>query len=196
MNREVLKSVRNIARITSSILFCWLYLPHLTCYLFCGRSRALTKQDVQKMCKQIGLDVPVLLGLLYLLHTNRYYRVVFYHRIGPVAKAIIGWYRPGDRYFIIPPSTKIGGGIVIAHPYSTVLNAESIGENFTCLHCTTIGKKNGKRAIIGDNVTLGANCCIIGGVRIGNNVQVGAGTTVVRDVPDNSVVVGSPARVL
>lgn len=196
MKRESLRSIRNILRITFSLLFFWLYIPHLICYCLCGMSRSLTNKDVQRMCKQIGLDVPTILGLLYLLHTDRYYRVIFYHRIGPVAKAVIGWYRPGDRYFIIPPSTKIGGGIFVAHPYSTVLNAESIGDNFTCIHCTTIGKKEGKRAIIGDNVTLGAHCCIIGGVRIGNNVQVGAGTTVVKDIPDNCVVVGSPSRIL
>lgn len=191
-----LRSIRNLLRLFFCLIFFWLYIPHLICYFIKGESKALTNMDVRRMCQQIGIKVPLVIGLLYLLHTDRYYRNVFYHRIGPIAKAIIGWYRPGDRYFIIPPSTKIGGGIFVAHPYSTVLNAESIGNNFTCLHCTTIGKKDGKRAVIGDNVTLGANCCIIGGIRIGNNVQVGAGTTVVKDIPDNSVVVGSPSRII
>lgn len=196
MNKKQLRSIRNILRISFSIFFCWLYFPHLLCYCINGKARALTNKDIKRMCYQNGMDVPVLLGLLYFLHIDRYYRVVFYHRIGPIAKAIIGWYRPGDRYFIIPQSTEIGGGIFIAHPYSTVLNAERIGENFTCIHCTTIGKKDGKCAIIGNNVTLGANSCVIGGVKIGNNVQVGAGTTVVKDIPDNCIVVGSPSRII
>lgn len=196
MKRESLRSIRNNLRLVFSLLFFWLYVPHLICYYLCGKSRPLTNKDVERMCNHIGLNVPTILGLLYLLHTDRYYRVVFYHRIGPVAKAIIGWYRPGDRYFIIPPATKIGGGVYIAHPYSTVLNAERIGENFTCIHCTTIGKKDGKKAVIGNNVTLGAHCCIIGNVRIGDNVQVAAGAVVVKDVPDDCIVGGVPAKII
>ena len=45
-------------------------------------------------------------------------------------------------------------------------------------------------------MTLGANVTIIGDITIGNNVTIGAGSVVVKDVPDNSVVVGNPARVI
>ena len=50
--------------------------------------------------------------------------------------------------------------------------------------------------MIGDNVTLGVNVTIIGGITIGNNVIIGAGSVVVKDIPDNSVAVGNPARVI
>lgn len=49
---------------------------------------------------------------------------------------------------------------------------------------------------IGDNVFIGANSVVLKGVTIGNNVVVGALTLVNRDIPDNSVAVGNPARIV
>ncbi len=52
------------------------------------------------------------------------------------------------------------------------------------------------RIVIGDNVHIGANSMILPGVNIGNNVIIGVGTIVTRNIPDNSVVVGVPGRVI
>lgn len=49
---------------------------------------------------------------------------------------------------------------------------------------------------IGDNVTFGANAIVVGGIRIGNNVIIGAGSVVTKDVPDNCVVAGVPAKII
>ena len=94
----------------------------------------------------------------------------------------------------------MGGGIYLAHPYSTIINAKKVGRHFSCRQCTTIGNKQDDRndliPTIGDNVTLGSNVVIIGNITIGNNVIIGAGTVVVNDIPDNVVVVGNPARII
>ena len=91
---------------------------------------------------------------------------------------------------------KMGGGAIFYHPYATVLNAESIGENFSCIQCTTLGYGKNGLPVIGDNVSLGANVTIIGGVHIGNDVVIGAGSVVVNDIPDGCVVAGNPARII
>lgn len=92
------------------------------------------------------------------------------------------------------------GGYYAAHAYATIINAKRIGNNFSCRQCTTIGNKQDGRndliPIIGDNVTVGANAIIIGPITIGNNVVIGAGAVVTKDIPDNSVVVGNPARII
>lgn len=58
------------------------------------------------------------------------------------------------------------------------------------------GLEGGKPVIIGDNVWIGGKSIILPGVTVGNNVVVGAGSVVTRDVPDNVLIAGNPARVI
>lgn len=96
----------------------------------------------------------------------------------------------------IPYQTKIGPGFRILHWGSIVINPEAvIGKNFNIAEGCLIGCSQGKCCgvpMIGDNVVMGANSIVLGGVKIGNDVLIAPGAFVNFDVPNNSVVIGNP----
>lgn len=98
--------------------------------------------------------------------------------------------------FSIGTYASIGEGMLCIHPFATIINATSIGRNFSVKNNVTIGAHKGGKPIIGNNVSINVNCVIVGNITIGNNVIIGTGSIVMKDVPDNCVVVGNPAYIL
>lgn len=103
----------------------------------------------------------------------------------------------------IPPKTRLGPGATLFHGQGLVINDHTvIGKNCVLRHNTTIGcvmnadRSQGSSPIIGDDVEIGSNVVILGGITIGNQAVVGAGSVVVKDVPERAVVVGNPGRVI
>lgn len=97
----------------------------------------------------------------------------------------------------ISAEVEIGAGLQIAHYSCIFINAHKVGRNLTIYQGCTIGSVPGKGIpTIGNNVVMYAGSKIVGNITIGNNVVVGANAVVVKDVPDNAVVVGIPAKVV
>ncbi|MDR2149065.1 MAG: serine O-acetyltransferase [Tannerella sp.] len=93
--------------------------------------------------------------------------------------------------------TKIGNGLYIGHGIGIVVNPNAeIGNNCNISQFTTIGGHYKKAAKIGNNVYIGPNVCIVGNVNVGDNVTIGAGAVVTKDIPDNATVAGVPAKIL
>lgn len=72
----------------------------------------------------------------------------------------------------------------------------SIGEGCRIYQNVTIGETGGKAPRIGDGCLIGANASLVGDIRIGSHVKVGAGAVVFENVPDGATVVAQPPRVI
>lgn len=93
--------------------------------------------------------------------------------------------------------TKIGYGLYIGHGGPVVVNPSTvIGNNCNLSQFVTIGSNEGKAAVIGDNVYIGPNTCIVEDVCIGDNATIGAGSVVTKDIPSNATAAGNYAKVL
>lgn len=166
--------------------------------------------DAFRYLGDYGVIRPVAWLKYYLRHPN--YRYVVWMRL---AQFVYGrkWLILANIYIYIrlqqlrnktgiqiSPATKIGKGFYIGHWGSIVINAREIGENVNIIQTCTIGVAyrgdRGGTPIIGNNVYIGSGARIFGGIRVGNNVAIGVNSVVTRDVEDNSVIVGAPAKVI
>ena len=101
----------------------------------------------------------------------------------------------------IPFSVQIGHSFYIGHFCNIILNSNSIiGNNCNISQGVTLGVsgQGEKRGvpILGDNVYVGANAVIAGKVKIGDNVIIVANSLVNKSIPNNSIAIGVPAKVV
>lgn len=95
----------------------------------------------------------------------------------------------------IAAGTKVGYGLFLGHGMSIVVNAKTIiGNNVNLSHFVSIGTNSNRPAVIGNNVYIGPNVCIVDDVNIGDNATIGAGSVVVHDIPCAATAVGAPCR--
>jgi serine O-acetyltransferase len=99
----------------------------------------------------------------------------------------------------IPCEAVIGKGFLIEHTGGIVISGDAvIGDDCVIRQGVTVGLRHrGRRGspVIGNRVDIGAGAKLLGNIRIGNDVLIGANAVVLCDVPDGCTAVGIPARV-
>ena len=141
-------------------------------------------------------------------------KAVFFHRIAnffAIAKfnliaRIISQFSRFLTGIEIHPNAKIGKNLFIDHGMGVVIGETSdIGDNVTIYHMVTLGgispsinsddQRNTKRhPTLMDNVVVGSGAQILGPVVVGKNAKIGANAVVTKDVEENAVMVGIPAK--
>jgi serine O-acetyltransferase len=195
MIRSVFKSLSQGGILTLGVPWIILFLT--------TSNRSLITKDLQRWITLLNYpDRKIGVSLTHLLWENPEFRNLFYFRImqGNRLPRLFLWvvkfiYPPLSTLFIDTACT-IGPGLFIQHGFSTIIMAD-IGENCWINQQVTIGYKDKSgRPQLGNEVRVTAGAKVIGNIKIGHQVTIGANAVVVKDVPDRCVVVGVPGYII
>jgi serine O-acetyltransferase len=146
------------------------------------------------------LEVVLLYSGLHALWGYRFNHWLWIHGWRFLARALSQWGRliTGIE---IHPGAEIGRRFFVDHGMGVVIGETTIiGDDVTLFQGVTLGgtgKESGKRhPTLHNNVVVGAGARVLGNIVIGENSRIGAGSVVLRDVPDNSTVVGVPGHIV
>lgn len=149
--------------------------------------KKIYQKDLLRYAKRPSLAIRL---FLYLFRKAQYSRLIIIDKLFfGLIKRLYG--------LEIDPSTRIGEGLYINHPYNITINPKVVmGKNINISKGATIGQENrGKRKgtpIIGNDVWIGVNATIVGKIIIGDDVLIAPNSYVNVDVPSHSIVLGNP----
>lgn len=167
-------------------------------------------------CKELYEDArniqrkdPAANNILFVLILYQGFHILVFHRIAHLcyphnvlflARLIsqLGRFFTGIE---IHPGAKIGRRLFIDHGMGIVIGeTTTIGDDCTIYHGVTLGgtgkDKNKRHPDLGNNVIVGCGAKLLGPIKIENNVKIGANAVVLKDVSENSTIVGVPGKVV
>ena len=168
----------------------------------CSTQKHLIEADVKRWNQIDQVNLGFFKSINWHLTCKKEFRNLLQHRLKnsggltPIihyAVARILW-KPMESLFIY--TKEIGGGLYIQHGFATIISAKKIGENCRIYQQVTIGYKQEFCPVLEDNVSVSCGAKVLGDVTMHKNSMAGAGAVVVKDVPENAIVAGVPAKVI
>ena len=172
-------------------------LPHLICYAY-SKEKQKINQDINSFSKLRKQHCGnYLISLYKLLVLCPEFRNVFYMRIGPhMTYILVLFLKKAPLLCIGIKSSNCGGGFLVQHGNSTIVIANSVGQNFWVNQNVTVGWTKHGCPTIGNNERIGTGAEVLGPIIIGDNVNIGAGAIEMKNVPSNCTVVSPHAYIV
>jgi serine O-acetyltransferase len=182
-----------------------LAVPALLAFQLSNRQEIILA-DLRRWAEIEGRPYRMPVTLLDVIARRGEFRTLMYHRLR--RGNAVGWVVGRLAFVLLPKKPtlylaleEIGPGLYIQHGFSTGVDAQYIGANVWINQQVTIGHAVDKDGIakvprIEDGATIYAGAKVLGNVRVGRNAVVGANAVVLKDVPDNALAVGVPARII
>lgn len=190
MKRLCILQILNIWRLVPAYI-CILTSPKELKYLVIDELNHWKKCDQRKEKSQFS----VFCGLML---ERKEYRSLLHYRFNQrgLRKVILKFLFPSmETLYISTP--KIGPRLYIQHGFSTMISAKSMGSDCWINQQVTIGYTFANEPpVIGNGVRISAGAKVVGDITIGDNVIIAANAAVVKNVPENAVVGGVPAKII
>ena len=178
-------------------------LPVFLCVL-CSKHKDLILKDVARWNSIDGMNLNLFESINWYLTYKKEFRNLLLHRLKNPSRTVVAMihfavarilWKPLETLYIY--TEDIGGGLYIQHGFATIITAQKIGENCRIYQQVTIGYKNGELPpILEDNVSVTCGAKVLGNITMHSGSLAAAGAVVLKDVPENAIVAGVPAKII
>ena len=177
-------------------------LPVYLC-IKCSKQRQLIEADVARWNEVEGINFGLFKSINWYLTYRKEFRNLIQHRFKHPSGTIMSYlhfaiarvlWKPMESLYIY--TKDIGGGLYIQHGFATIISAKKIGKNCRIYQQVTVGYKGEFAPVLEDNVSVTCGAKVLGGLTMHANSLAAAGAVVVKDVPENAIVAGVPAKVI
>ena len=176
--------------------------PVFLCALL-SKQKNLIKEDVARWNEIDQIKFGFFKSLNWYLTYKREFRNLIQHRFKHPSYSFVSLihfaiarilWKPLESLYIY--TKDIGGGLYIQHGFATIISAKKIGKNCRIYQQVTIGYKKDLCPVLEDNVSVTCGAKVLGGLTMHKNSLAAAGAVVVKDVPENAIVGGIPAKII